>query len=418
RCSFGWEGQFCDECKLYPGCVHGTCNLPWQCNCEKNWGGLLCNKDLNYCRYQPCVNGGTCMNTEPDEYYCACPRGFSGKDCQIGRESEMRLPIANVLNSKSEHACASNPCANGGTCHEVPGAFECRCPPGWEGPTCATSEPPLSQIPRLPPDGADFLKWPVFLDLDECASSPCAQGGTCVDLEDGFQCVCPPQWEGKTCQIDGSKKSPQPVRDDQAGGQTQSGVEPASGGPEAVKQQAGANALVWWSGRVGGPAVLLPGGVLSPPSSSPVPILTDFFLHADFPDVNECAAGLCKNARSCKNLIGGYLCECFQGWAGLNCDLSVQSCLGQCQNGGTCKGGPQGQRCLCLPGFAGTHCEVQRSVCHSQPCQNGGQCLAEAEGFACRCPPRFSGRLCEVRPGSPVSWRYPGCSLGVGRGGA
>lgn len=40
----------------------------------------------------------------------------------------------------AEHACASDPCANGGTCHEVPEAFECQCPPGWEGPTCADSE--------------------------------------------------------------------------------------------------------------------------------------------------------------------------------------------------------------------------------------------------------------------------------------
>lgn len=41
--------------------------------------------DLNYCgRHHPCVNGGTCMNTEPDEYFCACPKGFSGKTCDIG----------------------------------------------------------------------------------------------------------------------------------------------------------------------------------------------------------------------------------------------------------------------------------------------------------------------------------------------
>lgn len=40
-----------------------------------------------------------------------------------------------------------------------------------------------------------------YSDTDECASSPCAQGGTCIDMENGFECLCPPQWTGKTCQI-------------------------------------------------------------------------------------------------------------------------------------------------------------------------------------------------------------------------
>lgn len=48
RCMYGWDGQFCDECRLHPGCDHGTCTLPWQCNCEENWGGLMCDKGLNY----------------------------------------------------------------------------------------------------------------------------------------------------------------------------------------------------------------------------------------------------------------------------------------------------------------------------------------------------------------------------------
>lgn len=38
-------------------------------------------------------------------------------------------------------------------------------------------------------------------DMDECASNPCAQGGTCIDMENGFECLCPSQWAGKTCQI-------------------------------------------------------------------------------------------------------------------------------------------------------------------------------------------------------------------------
>lgn len=28
----------------YPGCKHGTCNKPWECNCDKDWTGTLCQK--------------------------------------------------------------------------------------------------------------------------------------------------------------------------------------------------------------------------------------------------------------------------------------------------------------------------------------------------------------------------------------
>lgn len=46
-----------------------------------------------------------------------------------------------------------------------------------------------------------FTSLVCISDTDECASSPCAQGGTCIDMENGFECLCPPQWTGKTCQI-------------------------------------------------------------------------------------------------------------------------------------------------------------------------------------------------------------------------
>ncbi|XP_078134215.1 protein jagged-2-like [Sander vitreus] len=37
-------------------------------------------------------------------------------------------------------------------------------------------------------------------DIDECQSSPCAEGSTCVDEINGYRCVCPPGHAGARCQ--------------------------------------------------------------------------------------------------------------------------------------------------------------------------------------------------------------------------
>lgn len=44
RCKVGWWGKNCTQCFPYPGCVHGTCNRPWECNCKPGWGGMLCDQ--------------------------------------------------------------------------------------------------------------------------------------------------------------------------------------------------------------------------------------------------------------------------------------------------------------------------------------------------------------------------------------
>uniref|UniRef100_A0A673CV30 Delta-like protein n=1 Tax=Sphaeramia orbicularis TaxID=375764 RepID=A0A673CV30_9TELE len=380
KCNYGWQGQFCDECVLYPGCVHGTCNLPWQCNCERNWGGLLCDKDLNYCgRHQPCVNGGTCMNTEPDEYYCACPLGYSGKTCQI-----------------AEHACVSNPCANGGACHEVLTGFECQCPPGWEGPTCANN-------------------------LDECASSPCAQGGTCIDLEDGFECVCPPQWEGKTCQIDisgchGQCKNGATCKEGLRGYHCQ--CPPGFVGTHCEIQRNKCDSQPCHNN--GKCHAVLDGFVCEcPPEFAGQLCEIPTWSPSDTCDSNPC-----ENEATCHSMGQDFYCACPEGYEGKTCEQLKENCQttpcqvidsctvavatndsagvrhissNVCGPRGRCISQPAGNfTCVCDQGFSGIYCHENINDCISNPCKNGGTCIDGVNSFQCFCPDGWEGQLCDL----------------------
>nr|XP_015803130.2 protein jagged-2b isoform X2 [Nothobranchius furzeri] len=379
-CNYGWRGQFCDECVLHPGCVHGTCNLPWQCNCERNWGGLMCDKDLNYCgRHQPCVNGGTCMNTEPDEYHCACPQGFSGKNCEI-----------------AEHACVSAPCANGGVCHEGSWGYECQCPPGWEGPTCTSN-------------------------LDECASGPCAQGGTCINLEDGFECVCPPQWEGKTCQIDFNS----------CHGQCQNGAT-CKKGPRGYHCQCppgfvGPNCEIRRNKCDSRPCQN--GGHCRAVSDSfvcecPAEFGGQLCEISNWASSDSCDPDPCKNGATCHSMDQDFYCACPEGFEGKMCERHKDDCQATpcqvidsctvaiatndsageqhvpsnvCGPRGLCISHPAGNfSCVCDPGFSGIYCHENINDCISNPCGNGGTCIDRINTFQCFCPDGWEGQLCDL----------------------
>lgn len=49
---------------------------------------------------------------------------------------------------------------------------------------------------RSPNGGPWFLA-----DIDECLSSPCLNGATCVDAIDSFTCLCLPSYGGDLCEI-------------------------------------------------------------------------------------------------------------------------------------------------------------------------------------------------------------------------
>ncbi|XP_017294603.1 protein jagged-2 isoform X1 [Kryptolebias marmoratus] len=415
KCNYGWDGPLCDRCLRYPGCDHGTCSEPWQCTCEKNWGGLLCDKDLNYCgTNRPCKNGGTCMNTEPNEYNCACPDSYSGRNCEI-----------------AEHACLSNPCANGGTCHEVPSGFECHCPAGWSGPTCAK-------------------------DTDECASSPCAQEGTCIDLQDGFECICPPHWTGKTCQIDVNECAEKPCLNAYSCKNLIGGYHCA-----CFRGWAGQNCDININSCHG---QCQNGGICKSTAGGYQCVCQPGFVgHHCEVQRNRCSSSLCKNGGRCHVLLDGIMCECSQGFSGTTCEVQNDPCSpNPCQNqaqchslmgdfycscpddyeGQTCSElkdhcktnqcqvidsctvavatndtaqkvwhissnvcGPHGHcisrpagnfSCSCDPGFTGTYCHENINDCASSPCKNGGTCIDGISSFECICPDGWEGTLCDV----------------------
>lgn len=72
--------------------------------------------------------------------------------------------------------CASNPCDNGATCVDLFLDFRCDCVLGWEGPRCQGN-------------------------INDCTRHECRHGATCVDLVNNYACTCTPQFTGPTCNV-------------------------------------------------------------------------------------------------------------------------------------------------------------------------------------------------------------------------
>uniref|UniRef100_A0A8D2NM54 Fibulin 7 n=1 Tax=Zosterops lateralis melanops TaxID=1220523 RepID=A0A8D2NM54_ZOSLA len=49
---------------------------------------------------------------------------------------------------------------------------------------------------------------PRCAEISECSSSPCQNGGTCLEGLNNFKCLCPPQWTGTTCQYQAQTAPP------------------------------------------------------------------------------------------------------------------------------------------------------------------------------------------------------------------
>ena len=193
-----------NNCQNGATCVNPPGTTAIYCVCKPGFTGNNCGINIDECASNPCANGGSCIDGV-NNYTCVCRNGFTGKNCE------------NEINE-----CNSRPCKNNATCIDLLSGYECKCKKGFRGTDCelkidCQSQP--CQNGGKCADGIDAYKCACPLhketknpawegdncekDVNECLKNPCLHGGTCINIPGDFRCKCKPLIHGKKmCNVD------------------------------------------------------------------------------------------------------------------------------------------------------------------------------------------------------------------------
>ena len=134
-----------------------------------------CDVDVDECDSSPCVNGATCTDSADNSaipvhaYKCACAAGYANGDCAYTTITDYTGQCMVALGGNCDidvDECESDPCQNGGTCTDSTSNGTASIG-AWDY-TCTCVNGYENSVGNQD----------CSVDIDECASNKCVNGAT------------------------------------------------------------------------------------------------------------------------------------------------------------------------------------------------------------------------------------------------
>ncbi|XP_071826204.1 cubilin-like isoform X2 [Apostichopus japonicus] len=270
--------------------------------------------------------------------------------------NQLQTDLNNIKASLQTNECLTSPCANGGTCTNLYNSYQCQCPDGWTGTTCSQDVNECSLIVGTP-DG-------------------CQNGGTCINEQGSYRCQCTSDWYGFKCTIQ---------------------YDDCTTASHALLCGHGycVNEARVFSGTPKYSCICFDGWQTDSSSNNPACSI----------DVNECDDSPCFEGVTCNNVAGTYFCaSCPTGFTGNGAQCyDINECL---TNNGGCSSSPSvtcinthgSRQCgSCPSGYTGdgVRCTyVGICITDNGGCNTLARCTENTgvlSGRTCTCPDGYSG---------------------------
>uniref|UniRef100_A0A8C9V612 Crumbs cell polarity complex component 2 n=1 Tax=Scleropages formosus TaxID=113540 RepID=A0A8C9V612_SCLFO len=339
-----------------------------------------------------CKNGGRCRVTWND-FTCDCPSNFTGRRC------ERRV------------WCASDPCAAGSRCKDLPDGYECLSNATFEndGLQYKANGSLVDPVTRISMELRTREENGVILRAFSGAEFFCVgllNSSLLVKIRTGNNVEAlaftsmQPLSDGDWHQVRVAMADPQQgsSRWMMAVDGERSGISLAAAGDLSFLNESTVYLAENFTGCLGEVRV---GEVYLPFLSDGAP-QSARFVRQGAEEVRlgctgspVCRPNPCLNNGTCEDLFDLFGCVCAPGWEGPRCQDDVDECASAPCVRGTCTDLLADFECKCPRGYGGKACEDDLDDCRGHSCMNGGSCVDGVDSYTCACPPNFTGLLCQ-----------------------